>query len=531
MCNEINGAVRTKSNFVFLFQSSLSTTDLDSSAVEDRREKDRGKEEPESVSRSVDASQRKGVPTISVRPPSCTSSHYLFLPGEDTTSQIFMFLSSIQAPENSQTVTHSDGWESYCYLLQAELLDDDISHWYCFWKLGWKVQTTDTDIDFHFCYKLLWRPFVFRLLQLAVVAEKQILIRHRWGKLKTSEFYLPSGTWQSTAARQALCPDPAQLWSAPSIPIFLLGPNPLPWAPAFTSDPLNAGWTEEPTERPENLHRIAKESAQVCYAYRKRGDRVNGSHAARECVFICSFIYSRQEMKQLTNALDDEKRSRISLQVRLLKKECELYEQWAISHCVCVCLADGSRAHKAEPYEMKSAHPHRCTLIITGQRLKTFSLLAQDSWAKSKFVPNDRHDQHQQQHCNMESATPPSPPPRCRLILCLLLYSPFKDSFLLRLLRSRRSLPCHWYWLNNRAAATVVTSLVRLVSTCEGNLNFVARLVQTVLFCAHSAAFASYRCVSLFLLSINVRTGLIDLRSRDILVKQDCFALSPLDWV
>lgn len=65
----------------------------------------------------------------------------------------------------------------------------------------------------------------------------------------------------------------------------------------------------------------------MCYAYRKRGDRVNGSHTARECVFICSFIYSRQEMKQLTNALDDEKRSRISLQVRLLKKECELYEQ------------------------------------------------------------------------------------------------------------------------------------------------------------------------------------------------------------
>ncbi|XP_019122529.1 SH3 domain-containing kinase-binding protein 1 isoform X3 [Larimichthys crocea] len=45
--------------------SSLSSIDLDSPAVEERKEKDRGKEEPESVSRSVDASQRKGAPSIS----------------------------------------------------------------------------------------------------------------------------------------------------------------------------------------------------------------------------------------------------------------------------------------------------------------------------------------------------------------------------------------------------------------------------------------------------------------------------------
>lgn len=54
--------------------------------------------------------------------PRCTSSHYLFLPGEDTTSQIFMFLSSVQTPESSQSVT------ACCSLLQVELLDDDISH-------------------------------------------------------------------------------------------------------------------------------------------------------------------------------------------------------------------------------------------------------------------------------------------------------------------------------------------------------------------------------------------------------------------
>lgn len=48
-------------------QSSLSSFNLDS-PVEDKREKDRVKEDPESTSRSVDTSLRKGVPTISVRP-------------------------------------------------------------------------------------------------------------------------------------------------------------------------------------------------------------------------------------------------------------------------------------------------------------------------------------------------------------------------------------------------------------------------------------------------------------------------------
>lgn len=43
--------------------SSLSIADLDSPAVEDRKEKDRGKEDSESVSRSVDVSLRKGLPS------------------------------------------------------------------------------------------------------------------------------------------------------------------------------------------------------------------------------------------------------------------------------------------------------------------------------------------------------------------------------------------------------------------------------------------------------------------------------------
>nr|XP_046226944.1 SH3 domain-containing kinase-binding protein 1 [Scatophagus argus] len=45
--------------------SSLSGIDLDPPAVEDRKEKDRGKDEAESVSRSVDVSLRKGVPAVS----------------------------------------------------------------------------------------------------------------------------------------------------------------------------------------------------------------------------------------------------------------------------------------------------------------------------------------------------------------------------------------------------------------------------------------------------------------------------------
>ncbi|XP_051266640.1 SH3 domain-containing kinase-binding protein 1 isoform X2 [Dicentrarchus labrax] len=45
--------------------SMLSSINLDSPAVEDRKDKDRGKEEPETVSRSVEVSLRKGVPTVS----------------------------------------------------------------------------------------------------------------------------------------------------------------------------------------------------------------------------------------------------------------------------------------------------------------------------------------------------------------------------------------------------------------------------------------------------------------------------------
>lgn len=53
--------------FFCLPQASLSSINLESS-VEERREKDRAKDGPESSSRSVDTSLKKGVPNVSVRP-------------------------------------------------------------------------------------------------------------------------------------------------------------------------------------------------------------------------------------------------------------------------------------------------------------------------------------------------------------------------------------------------------------------------------------------------------------------------------
>lgn len=35
---------------------------------------------------------------------------------------------------------------------------------------------------------------------------------------------------------------------------------------------------------------------------------------------LCVFVYFRQEMKQLAGALDEEKKIRVSLQVRLIKE-------------------------------------------------------------------------------------------------------------------------------------------------------------------------------------------------------------------
>lgn len=66
-------------------QSSLSISDVDSPTAEDRKDKDRGKEEPEP--RSVEVSLRRTVPAV--RPPSLQCS---LRPVEGTTASDFTFL-------------------------------------------------------------------------------------------------------------------------------------------------------------------------------------------------------------------------------------------------------------------------------------------------------------------------------------------------------------------------------------------------------------------------------------------------------
>lgn len=156
---------------------------------------------------------------------------------------------------------------------------------------------------------------------------------------------------------------------------------------------------------------------------------------------------------------------------------------------------------------------------IGGHPLKTFSLLVWDTSAKKKFVPNDHHNQ--QQFSTMESATFS---PRRRLILCLLLYFSSKEASLFSLLLFCWSLLYHRYWLTALQSVVACCHGYRTMTQsrgCRGNLTgtscfcvketltSVARSVQTtpVLFCVHSAAFASYLCVCMFvrLFSFHVR--------------------------
>lgn len=112
----------------------------------------------------------------------------------------------------------------------------------------------------------------------------------------------------------------------------------------------------------------------------------------------------------------------------------------------------------------------------------------------------------------------PHPPHPDTALSCVYFFVvPFKEASLLSLLLSCQSLLCHWYWLTalcvamvTEQQAAVATPLVLLfLSVTETwNSTFVARLVQAtcVLFCVHSAAFASYLCVSVSVFSIHVGT-------------------------
>lgn len=104
------------------------------------------------------------------------------------------------------------------------------------------------------------------------------------------------------------------------------------------------------------------------------------------------------------------------------------------SQYVCVCLTDGSRAHKEEPVKMKnkaSSYHH-----IGGQPLKTFSPLVETKYILCQTIIT----------INISNITVPwnQPPPHS----LMPPYSAFTSLFLLlSLLLSCRSLLCHWYGL------------------------------------------------------------------------------------
>lgn len=126
--------------------------------------------------------------------------------------------------------------------------------------------------------------------------------------------FLPSGTRQSTAARQTFCPVPAKRRPPPGLPVFLLRSDAIPWDAALTSDSDNAWRTQEPAERPESLGGAAEDPPQV----RHENQTNPTAGRLRMASLTWSFVYFRQEVRQLSNALDEEKKMRISLQVRLL---------------------------------------------------------------------------------------------------------------------------------------------------------------------------------------------------------------------
>lgn len=74
---------------------------------------------------------------------------------------------------------------------------------------------------------------------------------------------LSSGSRHQSATQQAIRPGPAHFQSSPRLAVFLFGAKPLPRAAPLTSDPGDAGGTEEPATRPEDLRGAAEEPTQV----------------------------------------------------------------------------------------------------------------------------------------------------------------------------------------------------------------------------------------------------------------------------
>jgi len=74
-----------------------------------------------------------------------------------------------------------------------------------------------------------------------------------------------------------------------------------------------------------------------------------------------------------------------------------------------VCLPDGSRAHKEEPVEVKTAASPRRHRRPNIERHSI--TVGRDASAKTKFVPNDRQDQTSATQYHGLPPPPPAPPP------------------------------------------------------------------------------------------------------------------------
>ena len=179
--------------------------------------------------------------------------------------------------------------------------------------------------------------------------------------------------------------------------------------------------------------------------------------------------------------------------------------------CCCCCFADGSRADKEEPVEMK-----------TTSSLSLMSASEASTWKHYHCWPPETL-QPKQSLCqmiitiNISNVTvpwnqpPPSPDAALSCVYFFILL--FKEASLFSLLLSCRSLLCHRYWPNNRAAAAVPVLfffLFVLFLTCEGDLELRSPVGSDDL-CAVLCPLCGLLicvcvCVSVFLLSINVRT-------------------------
>lgn len=75
-----------------------------------------------------------------------------------------------------------------------------------------------------------------------------------------------------------------------------------------------------------------------------------------------------------------------------------------------------------------------------GQHLNTYTVGPRTLWAKTNFVPNDRHDGHQHRGISLLSLTPPYP-----------VFTSFQQCVSVQFTAVCVEIwPCHWYWMEPR---------------------------------------------------------------------------------